>query len=263
MANAKQINPFYIPKSLLSVDADAKTIKGNAYGYKTGILYLAPSDISGAQLCPMASLAGCEEGCLYTAGRGAFSNVQEARLNKTRYFLGDRDAFMAHLCKDIEKLIRDAKKQGAIPVVRLNGTSDIRWENIQFTYTFANNKKRFVNIFEVFPEVQFMDYTKLANRKDIPKNYDLTFSYSGKAGFWEQNIKAVEAGMRLAVVFRKASDIPEIFLRKQVVNGDESDLRFLEPQGVVVALYAKGQAVKDSSGFVVDSFKNIPIEVRA
>lgn len=263
MANAKTKQTFYIPKSLLSVDADAKTIKGNSYGYKTGILYLAPSDISGAQLCPMASLAGCEEGCLYTAGRGAFSNVQEARLNKTRYFLGDRDAFMAHLCKDIEKLIRDAKKQGAIPVVRLNGTSDIRWENIQFTYTFANNKKRFVNIFEVFPEVQFMDYTKLANRKDIPKNYDLTFSYSGREEFEQYNKQAIKAGRRVAVVFRTAQEIPEEFMGLPVVNGDESDLRFLEPQGVVVALYAKGQAKQDTSGFVVSTFKNIPIEVRA
>lgn len=244
-------NRYRIPKNLLSIDADAKTIKGNQFGYKTGILYLAPSDLSGVQLCPMADLAGCAEGCLYSAGRGAFSNVQAARINKTHYFLDDQQAFMLQLSKEIEKLARDARVAGAIPVVRLNGTSDIRWENVRFSYEFTGGKVRDVTIFELFPEIQFMDYTKLQNRKDIPKNYDLTFSWSGRAEFQKENSKALKKGMRMAVVFRKASDIPSEFNGMQTVDGDESDLRFLEPQGVVSALYAKGRARLDVSGFVI------------
>jgi hypothetical protein len=244
-------NRFYKPKNLLSIDADAKTIKGNQFGYKTGILYLAPSDLSGVQLCPMAALAGCAEGCLYSAGRGAFSNVQAARINKTHYFLDAQQEFMQQLAKEIKKLAKDAAAAGAVPVVRLNGTSDIRFENIHFEHEVAGGGVRTVTIFEAFPEIQFMDYTKLQNRKRIPKNYDLTFSFSGREEFTKENNKAIANGMRVAVVFRKAADIPSEFRGMQTMDGDESDLRFLEPQGVVSALYAKGRARLDTSGFVV------------
>ena len=238
---------FYRPSSLLSVGVDAKTIKGEKYGYLTGILYLSPSDLSGVQLCPMAAAANCVFGCLNMAGRGQFNSVQAARLNKTKYFLQDQEAFMLDLVRDIKKLVNKAAKLNLIPVVRLNGTSDIRFEN----KTVLHGR----NIFEMFPEVQFMDYTKIPNRKDIPSNYDLTFSFSGADTFKKYNKQAINSGKRIAVVFRTAEEIPEYFEGMQVVNGDESDLRFLDPAGVVVALYAKGRARKDTSGFVVDSSK--------
>jgi hypothetical protein len=38
----------------------------------------------------------------------------------------------------------------------------------------------------------------------------------------------------------------------ECIDGDDSDVRFIEPHAVVVALYAKGKAKKDTSGFVVD-----------
>ena len=256
---------FYRPSSLLSVGVDAKTIKGEKFGYLTGILYLSPADLSGVNLCSMADAAGCKFGCLNMAGRGQFNSVQAARLNKTKYYLQDRQAFMLDLVRDIEKLARKAAKLNLIPVVRLNGTTDIRWENESFSYTFANDKVREVNIFQMFPEVQFMDYTKIANRKDIPANYDLTFSFSGADTFKKYNKQAINSGKRIAVVFRTAAEIPEYFEGMQVVNGDESDLRFLDPAGVVVALYAKGRARKDSSGFVVDSskYRTIALQVAA
>ena len=256
---------FYRPSSLLSVGVDAKTIKGEKFGYLTGILYLSPADLSGVNLCSMAEKAGCKFGCLNMAGRGQFNSVQKARLNKTHYYLQDKQSFMLDLVRDIEKLIRKADRLGLIPVVRLNGTSDIRWECETFEFEFMNNKRRVVNIFEMFPEVQFMDYTKIANRKDIPSNYDLTFSFSGADTFKKYNKQAINSGKRMAVVFRTSEEIPEYFEGMQVVNGDESDLRFLDPQGVVVALYAKGRARKDSSGFVVDSskYKTIRMQVAA
>lgn len=256
---SKTISPvvnFYRPSSLLSVGVDAKTIKGEKFGYLTGILYLSPSDLSGVQLCPMAAAANCVFGCLNMAGRGQFNSVQAARLNKTKYFLNDREAFMLDLVKDVRKLVNKAAKLKLIPVVRLNGTSDIRWEN---------EAVRGKTLFDLFPAVQFMDYTKIPNRKDIPSNYDLTFSFSGADTFKKYNKQAINSGKRIAVVFRTATEIPEYFEGMQVVNGDESDLRFLDPAGVVVALYAKGRARKDSSGFVVDSLKysTIKLEVAA
>ena len=249
---------FYRPSSLLSVGVDAKTIKGEKFGYLTGILYLSPSDLSGVNLCPMAEAAQCVFGCLNMAGRGQFNSVQNARLNKTRYYLEERQNFLWDLVRDISKLVRKASKLGLIPVVRLNGTSDIRWEN----ETIETIGKGFeMTLFEMFPKVQFMDYTKIFNRKEIPSNYDLTFSFSGADTFRKYNKQAIAAGLRVAVVFRTAAEIPEYFEGMQVVNGDESDLRFLDPAGAVVALYAKGRARKDSSGFVVDSLKYSTIKI--
>jgi len=257
-ANKPVVKPFYRPSSLLSVGVDAKTIKGEKYGYLTGILYLSPSDLSGVQLCPMAEAAQCIFGCLNMAGRGQFNSVQAARLNKTQYYLQDRRAFMQDLVRDIEKLVRKAAKLNLIPVVRLNGTSDIRWEDIPAT----PRGEHMLSIFELFPAVQFMDYTKIFNRKEIPSNYDLTFSFSGADTFKKYNKQAIAAGLRVAVVFRTAQEIPEYFEGMQVVNGDESDLRFLDPAGAVVALYAKGRARKDSSGFVVDALKYSTIRLQ-
>lgn len=247
------------PANLLAIDTNAKTIKGQEFGFMTGILYLAPGDISGYQVCPMAKKASCEAACLYTAGRGAFTNVQQARINKTKLFFEHRQEFMLKLAKDIEKLIKKAQAAGMTPLVRLNGTSDIRWEAVKFDYTFINNKTRSVTIFELFPEVQFYDYTKISNRKDIPANYDLTFSYSGVKGYAAHVTKAIEQGLRVAAVFRTREEIPGEFMGLETVDGDNSDIRHLDPAGVVVALYAKGKARSDRSGFVVDTKKVIPI----
>jgi hypothetical protein len=239
-------------KQLLSIDTNAKTVKGQKQGYMTGILYLAPYNLSGYQVCPMAKNAGCIDGCLNTAGRGAFNSVQQARINKTKYFFENRQQFMLDLAASIEALIRKAKREGLYPTVRLNGTSDIKWENISFDYTFAHGKQREVTIFELFPELQFYDYTKTPNRKSVPDNYDLTFSYSGTNTFAREVEQAFDNGERVAVVFRNKADIPDHFAGLECINGDDSDLRFLEPKNKVVALYAKGKAKKDTSGFVVD-----------
>ena len=232
-------------KNVLSIASDAKTIKGSKLGFLTGILYLAPSDISGHQVCPMAKLAQCEAACLYTAGRGAFNSIQRARIAKTKRFFEDRDSFMNDLEYSIKGLIRKAEKLGLTPLIRLNGTSDIAWENIPF--------KGFNNIFEAFPNVQFYDYTKIPTRKNIPANYDLTFSYSGVSSFKKAIVKAHanEKLARIAVVFDKQENFPDTFLGRKVLIGDNSDVRHLDSKNSIVALYAKGKAKKDTSGFVV------------
>lgn len=229
-------------KALLSVGSDAKTVKGETLGFLTGILYLAPANTTKWNTCSMAKTAKCDVACLYKAGRGAMNSVQTARINKTIWFFEDRQSFMQQLVVDIDKLFFKAKRMGLTPLVRLNGTSDIQWESIPI-----NGYK---NIFEAFPDVQFYDYTKIANRTDLPANYDLTFSYSGVEGFQPYVEKALLNNMRMAVVFRRENDIPQSFMGIPVVSGDKSDVRHLDDK-VIVGLYAKGKAKLDTTGFVV------------
>ena len=228
---------------LLAVSSDSKTVKGEILGYLTGILYLSPS----IELCPYSRKAGCLEACLNTAGRGAMNNVQAGRKRKTDYFNSDRDAFMLELVDDIHALIRKAIRVGMTPVVRLNGTSDILLETIPVTVDGIT----YPNIMSVFPSVQFMDYTKIVGRlkRPLPANYDLTFSYSGADAYRASVLKAIAYRARIAVVF--GDTIPDQFMGMPVVDGDSSDLRFLDPQACIVALHAKGKAKKETGPFVV------------
>jgi len=241
-------------KALLSINADAKTSKGETFGFLTGILYLAPYKSTAYNTCSMAETADCGKACLFTAGRGAMSPVAQGRVNKTIWFFTERQSFMAQLAVNIRQLIRKAKRKGLIPLIRLNGTSDIRWESIAF---IDADGTEYVNIFAAFPDIQFYDYTKDVNRKGLPLNYDLTFSYSGVVGFQPFVNKAIANGMRLAVVFRSVAAIPASFKGMPVIGGDNSDIRHLEDKGVVVALYAKGKAKLDMTGFVVDAAKPV------
>jgi hypothetical protein len=253
LSSEKNISLFQrLPEKLLGLDTNAKTVKGERYGIKTAILYLMPANGSGAQFCPMAALAQCDKACLFTAGRGAMSNVMLSRLRKSLYFNQYREQFMRQLAIEIHDYRAKAKEQGFKLVVRLNGTSDIRFENIPSVGPWADT-----NIFNAFPDVQFYDYTKIANRKNIPSNYDLTFSYSGVPAYLPFVNKAIANGERIAVVFRNRAIVEamlangETFLGLPVVDGDDSDIRHLDPKGAIVALYAKGKAKLDQSGFVV------------
>ena len=246
---------------LLGVGTNAKTIKGDGSEYLTAILYMTPYKImidgKSFNSCAMAKQASCIDACLYTAGRGAFNNVQTARQRKAEWFYRDRVGFMDQLFDDITKFEAYCKKRGIQPCVRLNGTTDIRWELIPISNIVKGEPKK--NIFELFPEVQFYDYTKIANRKckDIP-NYHLTWSYSNANPEYAKLLdKAMEQGMNAAVVFR-SKDFGAYAARYSVrwkdypvIDGDQDDLRFLDPKGGhIVALYAKGAAKKDTSGFV-------------
>lgn len=216
-----------------------KTTKGEKLGYLTGILYLAPAKISGYEVCPRRS-EGCTNACLYTAGMGAFSNVQQARIAKTKAFFEQRESFLIQLRKDITALVRKASKLNMVPAIRLNGTSDIEWTR--------------TGIMEDFPNVQFYDYTKVLNRltKDIPANYHLTFSQHEKNGF--EVTTALNSGFNAAVVFstKKGEELPKEWNGFQVVDGDETDLRFLDPKGgYIVGLRAKGKAKKNTDDFVI------------
>ena len=240
--------------NLLST-GNPKVLKGLAQGYNTYILHLAPADLSGHNTCPKAT-EGCKSACLNTAGRGGmfkkgeFTNtIQQARIRKTKLFYENREEFMVQLVKDIELGIKQSKRLGLIPVFRLNGTSDLSWEK----YSVIRDNKEFDNIFMAFPEVQFYDYTKVLGRKvSHISNYHLTFSMAD--GNYMDCKAAVNQGMNIAVVFgiKKGTKMPEKFFNHNmsVFNGDESDLRFLDPKNSIIGLYAKGKAKKDTSGFV-------------
>jgi hypothetical protein len=230
-----------------------KILKGLKEGYNTYILHLAPASLSGYNTCPKAT-AGCIAACLNTAGRGGMFKkgentnvIQQARIRKTKMFFENREQFMALLVKDIELAIKQSEKKNLIPVFRLNGTSDIAFEK----YPVIRNGVEFKNIFNAFNEVTFYDYTKILGRKiQQYDNYTLTFS-AADGNDVDVN-RAMKNGMNVAVVFgvKKTEPLPESYNGVTVFNGDESDLRFLDPKNVVVGLYAKGKAKKDVSGFV-------------
>ena len=231
---------FVKSKKLLNIDNNAKTVKGQKYGYMTAILYLAPSTQSGFNVCSMAS-EGCKNACLYTAGHGAFSNVQQGRINKTRWYIQERDTFLDKIRKEIDAFIVKAKKRNLIPCIRLNGTSDISWEK--------------TGLIEEYKSIQWYDYTKIYKRAlsfvngELPSNYHLTYSLN------EDNRKnafdILDRGGNISAVFRK--ELPKKYNGFKVVNADDSDLRFLDGDNIIAGLLAKGKAKTDHSGFVLDS----------
>lgn len=230
-------------KSNLLTIQNAKTSKGEALGYLTGILYLAPSRISvphgGYNVCPYAS-AGCEAACLYSAGRGRFTSVQNSRIEKTLNFFHNKEQFMNDLRASIKAVIRKAEREGLKPCIRLNGTSDIGWHKY--------------GIFDEFPDTQFYDYSKGKNRvlENKADNYHLTFSAS-ETNKAEQVEIIQKSAANVAVVFstKKGDGLPSSYLGRRVIDGDAHDLRFLDRPGSIVGLRAKGDAKKDQSGFVL------------
>jgi len=220
---------------------NAKTIKGEALGYKTYGIHLSPSNKSGFNVCKWAS-KGCRAACLDTAGHGAMSNVQKARITKTRFLFEDRQGFLEQLRKEIKSAIKSSEKSDLVPCFRLNLTSDFEWET--------------TGILDEFRHVQFYDYTKGADRMtsflegNLPANYHLTFSRSDKPGSDLVCKSFLKAGGNVAVVFR--GSLPDNWQGFDVINGDKTDLRFLDGNSKVIGLVEKGLAKRDQSGFVVD-----------
>lgn len=238
-------------KPLLSFN-NAKTIKGEKLGYKTFILYMSPftANSKGINVCSHAS-KGCADSCLVGSGFGGmYTSVMQGRVDKTEFFLRDRLAFLNKLKGEIERAIRLNEGKNIV-TFRLNGTSDLPYEKYR---VFDNNTK---NIFELFPNVVFYDYTKNYKRfeKQLPSNYHLTFSRSETND--DKVIELLNQGVNVAIVF---DILPETYLGFKVINGDDNDLRFKDPKGVIVGLKykkitGKGGGEKNKlafeSGFVI------------
>lgn len=206
-------------------------------------LSLAPSMSSGYQVCVNAS-PGCIKACIFRSGYASvFKSINVRRTAKTRAWFQNREAFKRQLVEEIARAERRAVRAGKRLAIRLNVFSDIPWE------------RTFPSLFTRFSGVQFYDYTKSARRAAAfavgeawPTNYHLTFSRSETN---EQDCLAVlEAGGSVTVVFESKRQ-PATWNDYPVVNGDKTDLRFLDPRGVVVGLYAKGRGKQDETGFVV------------
>ena len=216
---------------------NTKIKKGEKFGWTTFGLSLAPANLSGKQLCPHRS-KGCELACLNTAGMGVFSNVQEARIAKSKYLIEEKNSFISQLKKELIAAEKKAKKLGMKIAVRLNVLSDLPWYNM-------------IEMSE-YPNIQFYDYTPNVSRMiqflrgELPENYHLTFSRK------ENNQSKVELiasmGGNIAAVF---DTLPDTYLGKKVIDGDETDLRFMDDKNVIVGLKAKGKGKKDTSGFVI------------
>jgi hypothetical protein len=232
-----------------AVSSSPKAVKAQAYGYLNAIHYLALADTSGINLCPKAS-AGCKALCLgWHSGQSGMvshdaqiNSTRQSRLDKTNRFMRDRPAYLRTIVRQIERQQRLAAKRSFKLCVRLNGSSDIAWEGIRLPCGR--------NLFERFPDVAFVDYTKIARRfeRALPPNYHLTLSRSETNE--RECIAALERGINVAVVFERK---PAAWHGFECVDGDEHDLRQLDPRGgYVIALSPKGsKAKRDQSGFVV------------
>lgn len=238
-------------KRFFSVDSP-KAIKANDYGWLNAINYMAPASTAGmGNFCSHAS-EGCKAICLGEhSGQAAMRKEGEdnavtlSRKNKIVYFMQDRQAFIAEAIQHIAKLERQAINQGLRLAVRMNGSTDIAWEGIR------DSEGR--TIFDHFPQIQFLDYTKNPTRfkRKLPANYHLTFSRSETN---EAHCKALLAqGVNVAVIFNDKH--PRKLWGHKVINGDKHDLRFLDPKGVIVGLTPKGaKAKRDQSGFVLRDY---------
>jgi hypothetical protein len=244
-------------KRFFSLDS-AKAIKAREYGYLNAINYMAPADTAGfGNLCGDASV-GCLALCLgWFSGQAGMvkgnrkrgtNSVRRSRVAKVKMFMHERGAFMHEMITAIARSIVYAAKLGLQLCVRPNGATDVPWEHIKLSPVDRRS------IFDVYPNIQFVDYTKSLKRMLrfcaglLPSNYHLTFSRS------EMNEDAcrqvLAAGGNVAVVF--AGDMPSSYLGVVVVNGDTHDLRHLDPRGCVIGLTPKGpRAKRDRSGFVV------------
>lgn len=258
-----------VTKGVINVKADRffsvdspKAIKAQAYGYVNAINYMAPANTAGVgNLCPHAS-PGCLALCLgwYSGQAGMLSNAElengdnaarSSRAQKARMFMRDRQAFMQVMRNAINGCIRKARREQLELCVRLNGATDIAWESVKI-----QGEHQQFSIVDLFPTVQFVDYTKNYRRMlrfcahMLPKNYHLTFSRS------ETNeaecVDVLKNGGNVAVV--SSLPMPSIYLGHKVINGDLHDLRHIDETNVVVWLSPKGRKAKaDKSGMVLRS----------
>lgn len=216
----------------------------------TYALYLAPADTSGYNVCPY-STKECRIGCLATSGRAGMeilsgkNRITNSRITKTKLFYEQPEFFMAWLIAEITANKSKAERQGAGFSVRLNATSDIDWQNVRING---------FNIFEIFPDIQFYDYTKNPNKfNNLPTNYHLTFSYTGRN--WNTCKTLLTHGYNIAMIFKvkNAKQLPDTYHGFEVVNGDLTDYRVADSKGVIIGLAWKHIANKEAQKQVLNS----------
>ena len=221
---------------LLTIETSSpKLAKSASDDWLTAILYLAGA--ADRRLCPCAT-NGCRSICLITnSGRGVMNSVRIARQAKTDWLFNNPTGFDFQLSKDINALRKKAKRLGKRPAIRLNGGSDLDWSRF----------------YETYQDVIFWEYTK---RPDMAVK--LSRAYQNVHMTYSENENTTDRirgqmlanGINIAMVFdiwsrrkgylsRQDSALPEKVGNVPVIDGDTSDLRFLDPKCVIVGLRLK------------------------
>jgi len=249
IANAKkQTGLSYLGGVNLSAKMLHSKVESHQYTY---IIYLAPANTSGYNVCSH-STPECRMGCLATSGHagmeimaGKSTKIVDSRIKKTRLFYEQPEFFMQWLIAEIKVAQAKAKKDNFFFSVRLNGTSDIDWANVRF-----NGQ----NIFEIFPDILFYDYTENPLKfNNKPSNYHLTFSYTGRN--WNVCKALLQKGYNVAVVFNVKNEklLPKTFGGYQTINGDLTDYRISDTKGIIVALKWKRIANRENEKKILNS----------
>jgi hypothetical protein len=253
---ASGVDPFKYSKSGKRIcksglwSASAKTLKSEESGDADLALVLY---FKAGAFCPFMT-QGCYAACLGEhAGRMVMQGCQRAQVNRSLYYLIDRDAFMVDLALQASLKIRSrAKKIGRKPrvTIRLNGTSDL-----QGLRTMRSVIVGMLNTYEIDADIVFYEYSKnwsLIKSTEADRGYHLTLSRS-ETTTDDQVRTAVANGINVAVVFdtKRGQPLPTTYLGLPVIDGDRSDDRTSDPKGVIVGLRAKGRMRKDATGMVV------------
>jgi hypothetical protein len=233
------------------VATSSKMSHSKTYSHQhTYAIYLAPAKTSGYQVCSH-STPECRMGCLNTSGRAGIeefsglTKIRDCRIKKTRLFYENTNFFMQWMFAEIRKYQLKAQRDGFFFSVRLNATSDIDWANVRI-----DGK----NIFQIFPEILFYDYTKNAGKFiDKAANYHLTLSYTGRN--WLACEALLKQGVNIAMVFnvKNESLLPKSYRGYKVINGDLTDYRIDDAKGIIIGLKWKRIANRIAEKKVLNS----------
>lgn len=240
-AQAKKVTGI---SALTGINSSAKLSHNEEIGVYTSVFYGAPGKNSGYETCPNAT-ASCRGACLYASGLvkveeyAGKNTIKKCRVNRTKLFFEHQSFFMGWLVAELKAAQAKAKRDGMEYSVRLNGTTDIAWENIPVNGA--------ANIFELFPDVQFYDYTKAFDRMSLNiSNYHLTFSYTGEGDNVEQSLDILRAGGNVAIIFdtKRGKALPTSLAGFEVIDADVTDYRPADKRGVWCGLRFKESANK-------------------
>ena len=238
--------------SITGINTSSKLAHNEEVGVYTSVFYGAPARNSGYETCPNATDA-CRGACLYASGLvkvetyAGKNTIKKCRVNRTKLFFEDQAFFMAWVIAELKAAQAKAKRDGMVYSVRLNGTTDIAWETVK-----VDGK----TIFEIFPDVQFYDYTKSFERMSLNiSNYHLTFSYTGEGDNVRQSLELLAAGRNVAVVFdtKRGRELPTTMAGFEVIDGDVTDYRPADKAGCWVGLRLKMQASAKRNEIAIES----------
>lgn len=242
-------------------------------GYRSAILYLAPSDVAGVGNMCTHSSHGCRSACLYRAGLAAvYRTIPASRIARTRALVSDPVSFMARLVREVAAHERAAHRAGLVPTLRLNGTTDLPWHRFEC----VRDGVRYPSIYRAFPSVRWYEYTKVPNYVHAMADHGVAATFSLSEDNDVHASAVLAAGGNVAAVVRGGyAALPHANANASAdhasagrewsgypaISGDAHDLRFLDPRGVVVVLTPKGAAARADDRAARNHFFRDPSDV--